>query len=254
MKKNRTLRVLVFGLCVVAALSMLYSSGIREKLISTNAVSVSRELPIHYVDTDQKQLALSFDITSGNENINTILETLANHNVTASFFVTAEWVKKYPDDVKKISSAGHDLGSLGSSYVRMSQLNATQRRDEFTVLHNQIKELTGIEVELFRPPYGDYNNDVILDARAYGYYPILWSIDSLDWRDYGAAAIVKTICEHKNLGNGAIILCRNGATKILRLILPVRLTSPALYDTISPVKVKYNYFILGGHSSVWESA
>lgn len=217
MKKNGTLRVLLFGLCMVAALSVLYSSGVREKLINTNAQTISRELPIHCVDTDKKQLALSFDTTSGNEDISAVLDTLASHNVTSTFFISGDWAKNYPEDVKKIQSAGHDLGSLGNSNTHMSQLSAIQRRDEFTSVHNQIKELTGVEVELFRPPHGDYNNDVILDARACGYYPVQWSVDSLDWRDYGADSIVKTVCEDKNLGDGAIILCHNGAAEILRL-------------------------------------
>ena len=64
---------------------------------------------------------------------------------------------------------------------------------------------------LFRPPYGDYDNEVILDARACGYYPVQWSVDSLDWKDYGAEDIISRVCNNDNLAGGAIILCHNGA-------------------------------------------
>jgi peptidoglycan/xylan/chitin deacetylase (PgdA/CDA1 family) len=64
---------------------------------------------------------------------------------------------------------------------------------------------------LFRPPYGSYNNSLINTAYECGYYPIQWSVDSLDWKDYGVDSIIKTVCEHKDLGPGAIILCHNGA-------------------------------------------
>lgn len=64
---------------------------------------------------------------------------------------------------------------------------------------------------LFRPPYGDYDNDVIKKAYQCGYYPIQWDVDSLDWKDYGVDSIIKTVTEHKHLGNGSIILCHNGA-------------------------------------------
>ena len=82
---------------------------------------------------------------------------------------------------------------------------------ELMTVHNKVKELTGYEMFLFRPPYGDYNNEVVTNARKNGYYPIQWNVDSLDWKDYGAADIVKKITENKNLGNGSIILCHNGA-------------------------------------------
>ena len=64
---------------------------------------------------------------------------------------------------------------------------------------------------LFRPPYGDYNNTLIESANALGYYVVQWSVDSLDWKDYGADNIVDTILNHKALGDGAIILMHNGA-------------------------------------------
>ena len=77
--------------------------------------------------------------------------------------------------------------------------------------HDKVKELTGTEMTLFGPPYGDYNNTLIESANALGYYVVQWSVDSLDWKDYGADSIVDTILNHKALGDGAIILMHNGA-------------------------------------------
>ena len=64
---------------------------------------------------------------------------------------------------------------------------------------------------LFRPPYGDYNDTLITATEECGYHAIQWDVDSLDWKDYGVDSIIKTVCEHKHLGNGSIILCHNGA-------------------------------------------
>lgn len=64
---------------------------------------------------------------------------------------------------------------------------------------------------LFRPPYGDYDDSVVLTAKECGYYPIQWDVDSLDWKDYGVEAILDKVLNHKHLGNGSIILCHNGA-------------------------------------------
>jgi len=90
-------------------------------------------------------------------------------------------------------------------------LSIQERKEELMKVHDKVKELTGVEMNLFRPPYGDYNNDVIIDAKDCGYYTIQWDVDSLDWKDYGVESIVNTVNNHKNLGNGSIILCHNGA-------------------------------------------
>ena len=78
-------------------------------------------------------------------------------------------------------------------------------------VHERVKELTGVEMQLFRPPYGDYDDEVVRTAQECGYYPIQWSVDSLDWKDYGVQSIIDTVLNHKDLKNGAIILCHNGA-------------------------------------------
>lgn len=211
MKKNSITGVLLFTFCMITALSVLYWSGAREKLAAANSLAQSRELPIYSVGTDEKKIALSFDAAWGNEDTQTILDILAKHNVKVTFFMTGGWVEQYPEDVKRIHEAGHDLGNHSENHKHMSQLSASERKEELMQVHNKVKELTGVEMELFRPPYGDYNNDVILDAAASQYYTIQWSVDSLDWKDYGADSIISTVCGHKDLGNGAIILCHNGA-------------------------------------------
>ena len=93
----------------------------------------------------------------------------------------------------------------------MSQLSKEENEAELMKVHEKVKELTGYEMTLFRPPYGDYDNDVIKIATDCGYFTCQWSVDSLDWKNYGVDPLIKTVCEHKNLDNGAIILMHNGA-------------------------------------------
>lgn len=147
----------------------------------------------------------------GNEDTARILEILEKHDVRVTFFMTGGWMNKYPDDVKAILAAGHDLGNHSQNHKQMSTLSLEKCKEELTEPHEFIKELTGNEMILFRPPYGDYNDTVINAAEACGYYTIQWDVDSLDWKDYGANDIVDRVCNHKALGNGSIILCHNGA-------------------------------------------
>jgi peptidoglycan-N-acetylglucosamine deacetylase len=128
-----------------------------------------------------------------------------------TFFVTGYWVEKYAEDVKAIAIEGHDIANNSENHKQMSQLNREQCIQEIMKLHERVKGITGKEMILFRPPYGDYNNTVIAAARDCQYYCIQWDVDSLDWKDYGVECIVDTVVNHKHLGNGSIILCHNGA-------------------------------------------
>ncbi len=110
----------------------------------------------------------------------------------------------------------------------MSQLSDEEKKDELMKVHEKVRDLTGYEMFLFRPPYGDYDNAVVNVAKDCGYYTIQWDVDSLDWKDYGVDSIIKTVTEHKHLGNGSIILCHNGA----------KFTAQALDTLITKLKDK----------------
>ena len=114
-----------------------------------------RELPIYCVQTDKKQVALSFDAAWGNEDTATILEILRKHNVKVTFFMTGGWVEAYPDDVKAILADGHDLGNHSENHKNMSQLSKEECKEELMAVHRKVQELTGYEMFLFRPPYGE---------------------------------------------------------------------------------------------------
>ena len=187
--------------------SLKYLSGYAT--VSNNVSG--RELPIYSVDTEEKKVALTFDAAWGNDDTQKILDILSKEKIHVTFFATGGWVEKYPDDVKAILAAGHDLGNHSESHKNMSQLSKEEQENEIMTVHNKVKELTGYEMQLFRPPYGDYDNTVIKTAEECGYYAIQWDVDSLDWKDYGVQNIVDTILENNSLQNGSIILCHNGA-------------------------------------------
>lgn len=196
---------------MAAALLVLTGAlGIKQAAATSSTVG-SRELPIYCVETPEKKVALTFDAAWGNEDTSQIMEILKKHNVKVTFFMTGGWVEKYPDDVKMILANGHDLGNHSENHKNMSQISNSEKEAELRKVHDKVKELTGYEMFLFRPPYGDYDNDVIKTAKKCGYYTIQWDVDSLDWKNYGVDSIISTVTQHKHLGNGSIVLCHNGA-------------------------------------------
>lgn len=206
-KKCTKYIVAALAMTVLFAGSFKYVSGFATVSSNVNG----RELPIYCVETEEKKVALSFDAAWGNEDTKKLLKILKKHNIHVTFFMTGGWVESYPEDVKAICEAGHDLGNHSENHKNMSQLSDEEKTEELMSVHNKVKELTGVEMQLFRPPYGDYDDEVVLNAKKNGYYTIQWDVDSLDWKDYGTENIIDTVVNHKNLGNGSIILCHNGA-------------------------------------------
>ncbi len=222
--QNNLPKFIKTGLAVVAIL--LLTAIITDKVTggdlgaaaSDNALFVSatslfreKELPIYCVKTDKKQIALTFDGAWGNEDTATLLDILERQEVTATFFFTGGWISKYPEDVKTILSKGHEVGNHSENHKQMSKLSKEQCKEEIQIVHNKVKELTGLDMTVFRPPFGDYNDTVIQAANELGYHVIQWDVDSLDWKDYGCDSIIHTVTNHKHLGNGSIILMHNGA-------------------------------------------
>ena len=180
-------------------------------ILPTSSSVGGRELPIYCVQTEEPNIALTFDAAWGNDDTKKIMEILKKHDVKVTFFMTGGWVEAYPDDVKMILAEGHDLGNHSQNHKNMSQISDSEKENEIMSVHDKVKELTGYDMFLFRPPYGDYDSKLIHVARKCNYYAIQWDVDSLDWKDYGVESIIKTVTQNEHLGNGSIILCHNGA-------------------------------------------
>ena len=177
----------------------------------SQAEAAKRLIPIYSVDTDEKKVALSFDAAWGADGTDTLFEILAKHNVKATFFLVGDWVRKYPEEVKRIASGGHDIGNHSDKHPHMASMSKEQIKEDVMRAHHSTKELLGIDMTLFRPPFGEYNNTVMEALKECGYYVIQWDVDSLDWKEYGRQPLIDTVLKHKNLGNGSIILMHNNA-------------------------------------------
>lgn len=209
-EQNKIIKFIKAGLIIMSAVLLL---AVGQKLLPqvVTASASAKKLPIYCVNTEDKKVALSFDAAWGNEDTADLLALLKKHNVKVTFFMTGGWIEKFPDDVKAIAADGHDLGNHSENHKQMSQLSKENCIAELQKPHEKVKNLTGIEMTLFRPPYGDYNNTVIEASNQIGYHCIQWDVDSLDWKDYGTESIINTVLTHKHLGNGSIILMHNGA-------------------------------------------
>ena len=182
-----------------------------------------RKLPIYSVETEEKKIAISFDCAWGTEHTDEILDVLERENVRATFFMVEFWAEKYPEYVKKIDEKGHEIGTHSSTHSYMSKLSEAQIRDELTTSSEAIESVTGKKVELFRPPYGDYDDLLIQTSRDMGLYPIQWDVDSLDWKDLSASDTALRVTGRAK--SGSIILCHNNGAHTAEAL-------PIILDTL----------------------
>jgi polysaccharide deacetylase family sporulation protein PdaB len=185
------------------------------------AVEEKRQLPIYSVFTEEKVVSLTFDVAWGAEDIDEVLATLDSYDIKATFFLVGDWMRKYPDEVKKIAELGHDIASHSDKHPHMSKMTKDQIKADILAAHATIKELLGIECDLFRAPYGEYNNAVVQGAKECGYYTIQWDVDSLDWKEYGKEPLIQKVLTNKNLGPGSIILLHTGTKYTKDALAPI---------------------------------
>ena len=198
----------VIAVIFVAVLVVALSLGVR--FSGAYAVwqgGTVRQLPVYSVERQDKNISISFDCAWGVDHTDEILKALRIGEVKATWFMVEFWAEKYPDYVKKIDNAGHEIGTHSSTHSYMSKQNAEEIRLELKTSSEAINKVTGKEVELFRPPYGDYDDELIKTATEEGYYSIQWDVDSLDWKDLSATDIAMRVIS--KVQSGSIILMHN---------------------------------------------
>ena len=116
----------------------------------------------------------------GADDTDELLRILDENDVKTTFFMCGYWVDDYPEEVKKIAKAGHDLGNHSATHPHMSQLSKEQIKQELQAAHQKVKDLTGVNMELFRPPFGEYDNKTIEAAQELGYYTVQGDVETLE--------------------------------------------------------------------------
>ena len=162
--------------CIVLCLAVLYA-------MKGDAVTVSgstRQIPIYSVENSDANVSITFDCAWGAKDIPIILNILKEKDVKATFFVVGEWARRNPEETKMIVEQGHDLANHSENHFKMSVLGKEKIRSEIIDCGKVIEKITGEKTDLFRAPYGDYNDTVLTVARQEGYYTIQWSVDSLE--------------------------------------------------------------------------
>lgn len=149
-------------------------------------------------------VALTFNISWGEEKVHDILKELKKHDVRTTFFVSGEWAERHPEIVEKIVEAEHELGMLGYHYKSYLEQDVDQVRRDLLQAKEIFKKLGYSNVELLRTPNGHFNEEVVGLAESLDLKVVQWNVNPNDWKNPGSEYIVDTVM--KDTSKGDIIL------------------------------------------------
>ena len=166
-------------------------------------------------NTESNKISLMINVYWGTEYLDDMLEILDRYEVKTTFFVGGTWAVKESDMLKKIYDAGHEIGNHGYSHKDQDKLNREQNKNEILTTHTLVNDLIGVNMDLFAPPSGAYNKTTVEVATELGYKMIMWTRDTVDWRDKDEEVIYKRAI--KDAKGGDLILMHPTACTLLAL-------------------------------------
>lgn len=211
--KSKTIKYVLIVLLATILLAISINGAVSAEVFFGYS---TRKVPIYCVDTQKAQVAISFDAAWGADKTKQIVDICKEYNVRATFFLVGFWVDKYGDMVKYIDDNGFEIGTHTNTHPDMVNLSADAQSMELDKSIELITNITSKEVELFRAPFGSYNNTLLDTAESKGLKTIQWDVDSLDWKGLSAEAITLRILN--GVKNGSIILCHNNSDHIVEAL------------------------------------
>ena len=159
---------------------------------------------IYAGDENKNNVCFMVNVYQGEDYVKNILDILDLYKVKTTFFVGGIWAVKNIELIKEIYTRGHELGNHGFYHKDQDKLDFTGNVQEIKMCHEVVSKNLGIEMTLFAPPSGAYNATTVDAAESLNYKTIMWTHDTIDWRDQDEDLIYNRAI--KNLSNGDLIL------------------------------------------------
>ena len=168
---------------------------------------------------NHKNISLMFNVYWGTEYIENILSILNKYTIKATFFIGGSWVEDNYDMMFQIYSLGHEIGNHGYLHKNHNKLDYNLNLSEIRATHNLIKEYFNVEMSLFAPPSGEYHNATIEVCSDLNYHVIMWSKDTIDWRDKDVNLIYNRATVSASNGDLILMHPTDATAKALPMII-----------------------------------
>ncbi|MBP1991286.1 polysaccharide deacetylase family protein [Paenibacillus eucommiae] len=181
--------------------------------------------PIYKGNPLKPMVSLMINVAWGNEFIPSMLETLQNEHVHATFFFDGSWLKQNIETAKLIQDQGHELSNHAYSHKMMSKLSRSKAIEEISKTQELLNKELQVTNTLFAPPSGDFDQETVEIAADLGLRTVLWTLDTVDWTNPGAGRVLDRISSRVEPGS-------------LILMHPTVSSSGALKGMIQAIKRK----------------
>ncbi len=172
---------------------------------NTQTFKVQADSRVVYAgDSTKNNICLMINVYQGEEHVKDILDILDIYEVKTTFFVGGCWAVKNIDLIKEIHSRGHELANHGFYHKDQDKLDYDSNFQEIKMCHEIVEKNIGVSMNLFAPPSGAYSVKTVDAASNLNYKTIMWTHDTIDWRDQDSDLIYKRAT--KDLSNGDLIL------------------------------------------------
>lgn len=197
MKKSRFKANIVIAIMFFVLIGLAVSNSAALATQADNRV-------IYAGNTEKNNVCFMINVYQGNQEIKDMLDILDLYKVKTTFFIGGCWAVNNIDLVKEIYTRGHEIGNHGFYHKDQDKLDYDANLQEINMCHKVVSENLGIEMKLFAPPSGAYNIKTVDAATNLNYKTIMWTHDTIDWRDQDSDLIFKRAT--KNLSNGDLVL------------------------------------------------
>lgn len=160
--------------------------------------------PIYRGHPEKEMNTLLINVSWGGEHIPSILETLKNKKVKANFFIEGKWARENADLVKMIKEQGHLIGNHAYNHPDMARISSDEILKQISQTNEILKAITGEIPKYFAPPSGSFNDEVVRIASELGMETILWTTDTIDWKNPSISVMINRV--NTNIHPGATIL------------------------------------------------
>ena len=159
---------------------------------------------IYNGNRENANVSLMFNVYENTEIVNSIIDVLKKHGAKCTFFVGGCWADDNENTLKRIVHEGHEIANHGYFHKDHKKLSFEQNRQEIVNTSSIIRALSGVQDKLFAPPSGSFSDTTLEVAAELGYKVIMWSKDTIDWRDKNEDLVFNRAT--KGLTNGDLIL------------------------------------------------
>lgn len=191
------------------SLALILISGIitwnsRSDVVSQTEMVLSALEPVYHGSSARKEIALTCNVDWGEEFLPDMLQLFQQKNVKVTFFVTGRFADKFPELVRQMAAAGHEIGNHGYEHFHPDQASREENAAEIKKAEKSLLRAAGTVGRYYAPPYGESSLPVLQGAADCGYKTILWSLDTVDWQRPDPETIKNRVLN--NVKNGDIIL------------------------------------------------